>query len=150
MKLGNLRWSTLAVAVATVWLVSAGIQIAAFGQGAIGGVVGKQNKDASGGSDAAPQTRSEPSRRQREPDRQRNLAPTTSLSGRWTLQADCKGDPFRGEFTIRQSSATTFSGDTKQATNGATGKITDGVIDGSRVSFTVILVGGGWGDRTES
>ena len=123
----------------------------AFAQaGATGGVVGKQNKDASGGSDTAPPTRSEPSRRLREPDRQRNLAPTTSLSGRWTWQADCKGDPFRGEFTIRQSSATTFSGDTRQATNGATGKITDGVIDASRVSFTVILAGGGWGDRTES
>lgn len=127
---GNLWRSAVVIAAITVWFAMPGFHTAAFAQaGATGGVIGKQNKDASGGSDAAPAPRRQP----------RAVAPKAStsagaaaLAGHWRIEATCSNGLNVWSFDLRNSSNTDFTGDY----NPGGGKVVDGKLTGNAVSIT--------------
>lgn len=108
----------------------------AFAQaGAAGGVVGKQNKDASGGADAPPPRRAAPKRAPRpvqsETPRPTGSLTAASISGHWRVAVTCVDGSDVWTFDIREESATSFTGD--YGPGG--GKITNGSINGNEVSL---------------
>jgi hypothetical protein len=112
-----------------LWLFVAAQQQAAFAQsGSTGGVIGKTDKSVSGGEGAA--------RRPIEGGASDRVS-RISLTGQWRWNADCSGfGRYSGVFNLVETSRGHFNGNFAGTSSDDIGKITDGVIDGSNISFT--------------
>jgi hypothetical protein len=113
--------------------------------GSAGGTIGKTNKSLSGDEDAAPpdeslspksrQTTAHPSAIPATTQSRVNRQDTSkaALAGRWNWNATCPNGSFNGEFEIRPTSASAFSG---QFFSDLPGPISNGQLDGKHVTFT--------------
>jgi hypothetical protein len=96
--------------------------------GNVGGTLGKSDQSLSG------------DRRKEPPAARGPRRPSFSLSGQWQWTQNCQiGGTFRGTFRISQSTAGRFGGSFYQEAPKSPGRISEGVIDGNRISFTVTL-----------
>jgi hypothetical protein len=131
------------------------ISTAALAQaGSVGGTIGKQGKSIAGGRDAAPapQRRAPSQRAPQKPREARRAAPApapgdgagragggggASLSGAWRWSANCQtgARQYSGILNLQQT-GNDFSGTHGRTNIWDTGSISDGRVDGSRVSFT--------------
>ena len=103
----------------------------AFGQaGSIGGVVGKTDKSIAGGG-AAPETSSR-SKAQRPSDKgDSSKSSPISVAGPWSWTADCPNGHWDGGFDLVETSRGQFNGSFS-----FNGRISDGRVNGTSVSFT--------------
>jgi hypothetical protein len=134
------------MALVAVWLILAWqlLPCVSLAQGgSTGGALGKSGQELSG--DRAKETAPETAPRQRPPtgtgERPNN---GSSVGGHWRWSSNCALGSFSGTFQLSQAGANSFNGTVRQETNGASGTVTRGSIQGNRVSFTVTLSGGGW------
>ncbi len=105
--------------------------------GSTGGTIGKRDKAISGGEVEVRKT----VKREREPLR----SAARSLNGRWTVSQDCTQGRFEVELTIKHTSPTEFTGTSVGITTGAHSQITDGRLQGNRLTFSRAL--GSFSDR---
>ena len=120
--------------ILAILIVLAGGSLA-FGQaGSIGGVVGKTDKSITGGG-AAPETQAQPSSRskaQRPSDKgDSSRSSPASVAGSWSWIADCPSGHWDGGFDLVETSRGKFTGSFS-----FNGKISDGHVNGTSVSFT--------------
>ena len=118
--------------------------VAQIQPGSTGGTIGKQDKSISGTEDAVPPNESLSPRSRQTTARPSAIPATTSrvnrqdtskaaLAGRWNWNASCPNGNFKGEFEIRSTSASAFSG---HYLSDVPGPISNGQLDGKQVTFT--------------
>jgi hypothetical protein len=130
------RPSTHLFALPTITLVAAALMFGSarpsFAQGSAGGSIGKQGKSASGGEEPPPRSeRSKPSTG-RKAARESGPFTAASLRGHWTVKTTCNSGADSLSFIIRTTSANSFVGDYEPGG----GKITQGSVEGNRVTLT--------------
>jgi hypothetical protein len=115
-------------------LAFANVSSALAQAGSTGGTIGKQDKSISGGESAVEPHTPMKSR----PKGQRPIGRGTSdqssevsVAGSWRWIADCNSGHWEGQFNLVETSRGQFNGNL-----GADGTISDGHINGTRVSFT--------------
>lgn len=112
----------------------------AFGQaGSTGGVIGKTDKSISGGEStverqAPAKSRSRDQRPASRGDSDKSSG--VSVAGRWRWSADCTVGHWQGEFDLSQTSRGNFSGSFAATSANDLGTISDGHVNGNRVTFT--------------
>jgi hypothetical protein len=128
---------SIAIATACCFAALVSADGSAFAQaGSTGGTIGKTDKSASGGEDAAPLS---PSTAPKAPNRRdRARAAVTgpavgSVSGRWRWIADCPSGHWEAEFALSDVSNGHFTGNFSGASEGT---ITEGSVDGRNIAFT--------------
>lgn len=122
------------------WILGAlvaavGASAACAQAGSAGGTIGKQNKSASGGSEApAPKAKARP---RRSPAAS---AKSTSgnVSGRWHWQANCQQSFYQGDFELGAVTDGHFTG---QFFSDVPGPVSAGTIEGNRISFVRSVFG---------
>jgi hypothetical protein len=108
--------------------------VAQIQPGSTGGTIGKRDKSISGSEDAAPPNESlSPKSRQTTARPNRQDTSKAALAGGWNWNASCPNGNFKGEFEIRSTSASAFSGHFLSDVPGA---ISNGQLDGKQVTFT--------------
>jgi hypothetical protein len=101
----------------------------AFGQGSVGGTLGKTDKSLSGGHDTAP-----PKDAAR-PNKNTAEAAGASIAGRWKWTADCQSGHWSGAFTITQGAAGAFTGGFLHTNWADIGTISEGHVSSEKFSF---------------
>lgn len=109
--------------------------------GSAGGVVGKQNKDVSGGNEIE-RSRIKPTHSS-PPNRAAATPHSAAIGGRWTWQASCPVVGALHGFVTLAQRADTFTGEFGRTNSWDQGTIVNGSLHGTSISFTRILAEGG-------
>jgi hypothetical protein len=102
----------------------------AFGQGSVGGTLGKTDKSLSGNRETAA-----PSKDATRPNKNTAEAAGVSVAGRWKWTADCQSGHWVGAFTITQGVAGAFTGGFLHTNWADIGTISEGHVSSETLSF---------------
>jgi hypothetical protein len=91
--------------------------------GSTGGTIGRTGKSVSGGEEPAPK------------NQQRATSSSRSLAGAWNWAADCTSGHYHGVFELSPSGGREFSGRFTGTNISDLGPITNGRLDGAKISF---------------